>query len=114
MHELALAQAIVDTALRHADGRRVDRVDVRIGYFRQVVPDSLTFSWELLTDGTGLAGCELAIEQVPAVVACAACGKRTTLDAPILLCRSCDSSDVELLSGEEFLIASIDRAREVC
>ena len=59
VHELALCQAIVDTVTRHADGHRVERVDVRIGHFRQVVPDSLQFSWELLTDGTELAGCTL-------------------------------------------------------
>ena len=51
MHELALCQAIVDTVERHAGGRRVEQVDVRIGHFRQVVPDSLQFSWELLDGG---------------------------------------------------------------
>ncbi len=114
MHELALCEAIVDTVTRHADGQRVERVEVRIGHFRQVVPDSLLFSWELLTDGTDLAGCELVIDHVPAVIRCRACGQDTTLDAPILLCRTCESSDVTLVSGEEFLIASIDRTREPC
>jgi hydrogenase nickel incorporation protein HypA/HybF len=114
MHELALCEAIVDSVTRHAVGQRVERVEVRIGHFRQVVPDSLQFSWELLTAGTDLAGCELAIDHVPAVISCRGCGQQTTLDAPILLCRGCDSSDVTLVSGEEFLIASIDRAREVC
>lgn len=114
MHELALCEAIVDSVTRHAVGQRVERVEVRIGHFRQVVPDSLQFSWELLTAGTDLAGCELAIDHVPAVISCQGCGQLTTLVAPILLCRGCDSSDVTLVSGEEFLIASIDRAREVC
>lgn len=113
MHELALCEAICDTVTRYADGRRVERVEVRIGHLRQVVPDSLVFSWELLTDGTDLAGCELVIDHVPAVVTCEACGRQTTLDMPIMLCRSCDSTDVRLVSGEEFQIASIDRAREV-
>ena len=72
------------------------------------------FSWELLTDGTDLAGCALAVDHVPAVVECRACGGTTTLDLPILVCGACGSSDVELVSGEEFLIASIDRAQEVC
>jgi hydrogenase nickel incorporation protein HypA/HybF len=110
--ELAIAQAIVDTVTRHGDHRPVTRVDVRIGHFRQVVPDSLQFSWELLTADTALAGCELVIDHVPAVVTCAVCGGATTLDAPILVCGSCESSDVTLVSGEEFLIASIDRTRE--
>ncbi|MDQ1435775.1 MAG: hydrogenase nickel incorporation protein HypA/HybF [Actinomycetota bacterium] len=113
MHELALCEAILDTVNRQAGGGRVDRVRVRIGYFRQVVPDSLLFSWELLTEGTDLAGCTLDIDHVPAIVECRSCSARTNLDAPILLCGSCLGSDVELLCGEEFLIASIDRVREV-
>ena len=114
MHELALCQAIVDTVERHADGRRVEQVDVRIGHFRQVVPDSLQFSWELLTEGTDLAGCRLVIDHVPAVIDCRACGTATTLEVPILVCPSCGGSEVTLVSGEELLVASIDRAREVC
>ena len=113
MHELALCEAIVDTVRRHADGRRVGRVEVRIGHFRQVVPDSLQFSWELLTEGSELAGCELVIDHVPAVICCDGCGGLTELDAPIMLCERCDSSDVTLVSGQEFLISSIDRATEV-
>ena len=114
MHELALCQAIVDTVSRHAEGRRVERVEVRIGHLRQVVPDSLMFSWELLTDGTDLSGCALAVDHVPAVVECRACGGATRLDLPILVCGTCGSTDVDLVSGQEFLIASIDRAQEVC
>jgi hydrogenase nickel incorporation protein HypA/HybF len=112
MHELALSQAIADTVVRHARGHRVERVEVRIGHFRQVVPDSLRFSWELLTSGTELAGCELVIDHVPAVLVCQACGHATNLDLPILVCGSCESTDVSLVSGEEFLIASIDRTME--
>ena len=45
MHELSIAQAIVDVAARHAAGRRVERVQVRIGHLRQVVPSALAFSF---------------------------------------------------------------------
>ena len=43
MHELSLSSAILATALRHAEGRRVKSVQMRIGAMRQVVPDSLEF-----------------------------------------------------------------------
>lgn len=113
MHELALGQAIVDTVARRAEGHRVRQVSVRIGHLRQVVPDALQFAWEMLTDGSDLAGCRLNIDHVPAVVACRGCASTTTLVFPILLCASCDSADVELISGEEFLISTMDVAEEV-
>jgi len=113
VHELSLCQAIVDTVERHRAGRQVRQVNVRIGYLRQVVPDSLLFSWTVMTDGTDLADSELLIEHVAAVVACRSCGARTELDRPLLVCRGCESGDVELLSGEEFQLVSIDVAEQV-
>jgi hydrogenase nickel incorporation protein HypA/HybF len=108
VHELSIAQAILDTVDQRAADRPVRRVDVRIGYLRQVVPDSLRFSWEMLTEGTALAGCELVIEHVPAAVRCRACGAETTLEWPVLACAQCEAHDVVLLRGEELDIASFD------
>ncbi len=111
MHELALGQAIIDTIDRRADGRSVQQVTVRIGHLRQVVPDSLQFAWEMLTEGSDhLAGCRLEIVHVPALVTCRDCDASTTLDMPILVCGTCGSFDVELVSGEEFQIATMDVA----
>ncbi|MGH9094611.1 MAG: hydrogenase maturation nickel metallochaperone HypA [Acidimicrobiales bacterium] len=110
MHELSLAQAIADTVQQHAAGQPVERVVVRIGHLRQVVPDSLQFSWQLITAGTEVDGCSLEIEHVPASVVCRACGTTSTLTSPVVACEPCGSFDVELLTGEEFLIASLDLA----
>jgi hydrogenase nickel incorporation protein HypA/HybF len=110
MHELSLCDAIMGSAEKHANGQTVKQVTVRIGHLRQVVPDALQFSWEVVTDSTNLKGTELVIEQVPAVVACRECGLESTLDMPILVCGSCGSFEVKLLSGEEFLIVSMELA----
>jgi hydrogenase nickel incorporation protein HypA/HybF len=110
MHELSLCDAIVGTAEKHANGRTVTQVTVRIGHLRQVVPDALQFSWEVVTEPTKLKGTELVIEQVPAVIECRDCSLQTTLDMPILACGSCGSFEVTLLSGEEFLIVSMELA----
>ena len=41
MHELALAESIVDAVCARADGRPVRRVTVRIGALTAVVPDAM-------------------------------------------------------------------------
>ena len=38
MHELAIAESVVRIAERHADGRRVTKVYLKVGHLRQVVP----------------------------------------------------------------------------
>lgn len=110
MHEMALCEAIAGVVSQHAGDRDVSRVVVRIGHLRQVVPDALTFSWELLSTAMGLEGCVLEIESVPATVSCPACGSQTTLDVPILACGSCESRDVTLVTGEEFAVVSLELA----
>jgi hydrogenase nickel incorporation protein HypA/HybF len=113
VHELSLCQAIVDTVREHAGKRQIRCVHVRIGYFRQVVPESLLFSWQVMTDGTELANCELSIEHVPAVIVCQHCGGRSELDRPLLVCPSCEGHSVDLVQGEEFQISSMDVTEEV-
>lgn len=108
MHELSLCQAIVQVVDARSEGRPVRQVDVRIGHLRQVVPESLEFAWEMLTEGSHLEGCALVIEHVPAVVRCRSCDAETTLGFPILMCSACEGDDVELRSGEELQVATID------
>lgn len=108
MHELSICNAIARTASKHADGRPVSQVIVQVGHLRQVVPDALQFSWDVVSSASGLADAELVVEQVPAVVECRACGTRTTLEMPVLACGSCGAFDVGLVSGEELRVVSID------
>lgn len=108
MHELSLCGAIVDTVSEHAEGRPVTRVRLQVGHFRQVVPETLQFCWEARVAGTALQGCVLDVEHVPATVECSGCGATTTLAHPVLRCGRCESTAVTLITGEEFLIESID------
>ena len=77
MHELSIAESIVAVAERHARGRRVAAVTVSVGHLRQVVPASLEFAFELITQGTALEGAELVLEEVPAAGLCRACGSES-------------------------------------
>ena len=108
MHELSIAQAIVAIAERHAAGRRVYRVGVKVGHLRQVVPDALQFAFQLLSDGTTLEGAQLAIEVVPARVRCRRCGADTQAHGFPLACDACGSVDVQVCAGEELLVDELD------
>ena len=110
MHELSLCSAIADIVERNAPDRDVRSVSVRVGRFRQVVPDTLRYCWEMLTFDTRFAGSVLLIDEVPAVIVCRACGARTELTLPIFVCSACESTDAELVSGEEFLVTTVDLA----
>lgn len=108
MHELSLADSLVRIASRHAAGRRVTRVEIKVGHLRQVVPSALEFAFSLVAVGTTVEGAELAIEEVPAAGMCRACGTESVLDAFPLSCRDCGGLDLELVRGEELLVDSLE------
>jgi hydrogenase nickel incorporation protein HypA/HybF len=108
MHELSIADAVAHVASKHANGRRVMRVEVKVGYLRQVVPTALEFAWQLVTDGTTLEGAELAIEEIPPRGRCRTCNAHTTMESFPLQCRGCGGLDIELLAGEELLVDALE------
>ncbi len=75
MHKLAIAGHVVDIAARHADGRRVAKVYLKVGHLRRVVPSALSFSFDLVAQGTTVEGAELVLEEVPAAGLCGACAR---------------------------------------
>jgi hydrogenase nickel incorporation protein HypA/HybF len=108
MHELSIAQAIVDVAARHAGDARVQRVYVRVGHLRQVVPSALEFSFELCAHGTPVEGAVLELERVPAGVRCRSCDAYSEPDGFPLVCGSCAGLDVEVVQGEELQVESLE------
>ena len=108
MHELSIAQALIEIVDRHAGGRRVTRVEVKVGRLRQVVPDALDFAFELIAQGTPVEGAELVLEDVSAAGTCASCGSDTPLPELPLACRRCGSFDVEVTQGEELRVEALE------
>jgi hydrogenase nickel incorporation protein HypA/HybF len=108
MHELALADAVVQICRDNARGGTVVKVELRVGRLRQVVPDAFAFAFELVAQGTAVEGAELAIAEVPARVACAACEAETEVEQFPLACRRCGSLAVDVVAGEEFHVESLE------
>ena len=115
MHELSLSGAIVNTVEKHAAGRPVSVVSMRIGALRQVVPDTLEFYFGFVAKGTVCEGARLEQELIPARLACAGCGREWQIELPIFICPDCGSGDgVEVASGDEFEVESIEVEEVEC
>ena len=108
MHELSVATAILNTALKHADGRRVSGVSMRAGAMRQVVPDSLRFYWEIVARDTACEGAELEVVDIATELRCAACECRWSPQIPAFRCPECGSAEVLVLAGEELEVDYIE------
>jgi hydrogenase nickel incorporation protein HypA/HybF len=108
MHELAIAESVLAIVERHAAGRRVVEVQVRVGHLRQVVPSALEFAFELAGRGTVAEGATLVLEQVAAAGRCRACGERTTFAAFPFICEACGGWDIELTQGQELQVEALE------
>jgi hydrogenase nickel incorporation protein HypA/HybF len=106
VHELSICTSLAAIVEEHAAGRRVEQVLLDIGHLRQVIPDTLRYSWEIVVSGTPLDGSVLEINHIPAVIACRACGTSTAIDVPVFRC-PCGSTEVEVTSGRELLVRSL-------
>jgi hydrogenase nickel incorporation protein HypA/HybF len=113
VHELSIAESVVRIAVAHADGARVAQVHVQAGHLRQVVPSALAFAFELCAQGTPAEGAELELEEIPVAVACRACGEDGEPEGFPLTCPGCGGFDLEIVRGEELVVASLELERAV-
>jgi hydrogenase nickel incorporation protein HypA/HybF len=114
VHELSLSSAIVNTVVKHAAGRRVTVVNLRVGRLRQVVPDSLDFYFEFVARGTVCEGARLEQEAIEARLRCAACERAWEIEIPAFRCPTCGGSDVTVAGGNEFEVESIEVEEAQC
>ena len=108
MHELSLSSAIVNTAVKHAGGRRVTVVSLRVGRLRQVVPDTLEFYFEFVARDTLCEGARLEQEVIDARLRCTPCAREWEIEIPAFRCPTCGGSEVEIATGNEFEVESIE------
>lgn len=110
MHEFSLAEAIVrasEEVIRAHGGGKAEKISLRIGELQQVVPDALTFAFEILKADTLLSDASLEWETVPARVRCTRCGTEFQPADVFWECPSCGTVGGEVVSGKELEIVSI-------
>lgn len=104
---MALTQSVLDAVCEHAAGRRVHSVKLEVGALCAVVPDAVQFCFELATEGTVAEGARLDLDIRPGIAHCRRCDARFEIPDLILLC-PCGSADVEVVSGRELKILSME------
>jgi len=110
VHELGVANEILDIALSEADrhaAKKVTSIRLRVGVLRAVEPENLSFLFEHLARGTLAEGALLEIVEEPVRVECEACGvseaRSFTFECP-----RCNGSGVLVTGGDSLSILSLD------
>lgn len=111
MHELSIAAAIVSEAVKALQahkGARVEKITISLGRMSGVDKDALEAAFPLAAEETELADTKLVIESIPLVTKCRQCGKQKKHRPPFFLTCKCGNTDVEIISGKELYIKSME------
>ena len=117
MHELSMAQGIINAVLETAESNNateVTEVTVEIGRLAMINPEQLQFMLGVLVENTIMEDAKVSIEDVPAEIECEDCNFKgvAVLDesdhyAPLVKCPECDSLNVEVLNGKDIVVKNI-------
>ncbi|MBE3144561.1 MAG: hydrogenase maturation nickel metallochaperone HypA [Planctomycetes bacterium] len=111
MHELAVTESILDIAQKHAiqaQAARVTDIYIVMGELSSIVDDSIQFYWDMISQDTMCVGAKLHFNRIPAKLVCLTCGNTYNLDDGLTPCPQCSSTQVKVISGEEFWVDSIE------
>jgi hydrogenase nickel incorporation protein HypA/HybF len=111
VHELAVTENLLQTAIRHAEAagaHRVTDLHLVIGELTSIVGDSVQFYWDLVSQGTPCAGARLHFERVAARFRCQDCSTEYSLDGDLRGCPNCAGTRVAVVAGAEFRLESIE------
>jgi len=111
LHELGIAQSIVEIAEKNAreqGAKCVLEVTVEVGVLSGVMVESLEFCFDACCRETLLEGCRLQIVQVPARAKCRNCSQEYNLKNFFDNCPACDCAAGDILSGEELRVKEME------
>jgi hydrogenase nickel incorporation protein HypA/HybF len=111
MHEMSIAQSLVDIlqdemTKHHANVLR--SVRLHIGQLSAIVPESLSFCFEVMTTGTPMEGAQLVMEIIPLRGACRKCERDFEIKDYVFICPHCGSPDIETIAGQDLSIVDME------
>jgi hydrogenase nickel incorporation protein HypA/HybF len=109
MHELSVAQGIIDTIEnRIGPKRQVSRIFLTIGALAGISAESLEFWLAEIAKQKGFGSPQVVINKTIAMAICSACKTKYELKSFYSTCPSCDSFERTIESGFECVIDSVE------
>lgn len=112
MHEMGIALQIVKIAVDSIPpdmvACKVTAVNVEIGTLSAIVPDNLSFCFEIASKDTPCANAALVIKKIPAVMKCDDCSFEWDIEEHAFDCTKCQSSNIKLIKNCDIDIISLN------
>jgi hydrogenase nickel insertion protein HypA len=108
MHEVGVAQEILNLAFQNSKGAKITRLGITLGNRSGVDRSALEFALSALGEGTNADGCAIEWTEVKTVGICSGCGKESRTDAFFARCSHCGFPILEYSGGKELSLDYVD------
>lgn len=117
MHELSMAQGIINAVLETAENNNateVTEIYIEVGRLAMLNPEQLRFLLDVLLENTMAENARIDISEIPVTISCPECGYEgiANLDdsdhyAPIIECPNCENMRISILDGRDCVVKNI-------
>jgi hydrogenase nickel incorporation protein HypA/HybF len=111
MHEYAVTESLLKTASEYAlknNAKKVIALNLVIGDLSGIIDDSVQFYWDMMSEDTICSAAKLNVEKQAARFQCQSCQHEFSLDGELTPCPLCQSINIRVISGDEFMLKSIE------
>jgi len=111
MHELSITQSILSIVLEKAkevSASKITKINLTIGELAGVVDECVQFYFDLLSKDTIAAEASLSFQRPPTKLRCRSCNTTFSPDNLNWACPNCREQKVEIVSGRECYVTSIE------
>ena len=111
MHEMSIAQSLIDIIqeeMSKNNAKTLRSVRLNIGQMSAIVPDSLSFCFEVIVSGTDMEGARLDMDIIPLKGYCQTCEEAFEIEDYNFICPLCGGTKIETISGQDLTIVEIE------
>ena len=111
MHEMSVAVALIEQVVGLAEyhrASRVEKIDLRVGEMRHVIPDAMECALRAASQGTVAEGAVLNLTVEPIGVQCGTCDCSYQPRGFNFSCPRCGAADARIVSGNDIVLQSLE------
>ena len=111
MHEYSVVQALleqIEDVAEQNEATKVTKIIVKIGVMSGIEAHLLEIAFNTFKEKTICDGAEFVMNIQPLKIRCNSCQKESELEKIHYCCQSCESTDVEVIDGEDMFLMSLE------
>ncbi|MEA3479244.1 MAG: hydrogenase maturation nickel metallochaperone HypA [Bacteroidota bacterium] len=110
MHEVSVAQNIVEIVVAEAEKANAEKVTVvklDVGELSGIEKEALLFAWDMVTKQTIAEGASLIIQDIGGIAKCFSCHHQFQTSDYFMVCEKCGDFKTDIIQGKELQVKSI-------